>query len=50
MKCPKIQITFTPEMLSELKDYAEKTGNTVSAIIRILVADFLEEKKKKLSI
>lgn len=44
MQCPKMQITFTSEMLKALKKEAEKSGNSVSSIVRILVAEYLEKK------
>lgn len=47
MQCPKMQITFTPDMLLKLKEQAKKSGNSVSSIIRMLVAEFLAEKETK---
>lgn len=44
MRCPKAQITFTEEMLEKLKNLAEKSGNPVSAIVRIAVAEYLEKE------
>lgn len=41
MKCPKMQVTFTPEQLEKLKIIAQKSGNSVSSIIRTLVAEYL---------
>lgn len=46
MQCPKMQITLTPEMLQKLKDAAKKSGNSVSSIIRMLIADWLEKENK----
>lgn len=43
MQCPKLQVTFTPEQLEKLKAIAQKTGNSVSSIIRTLVAEYLAE-------
>lgn len=45
MKCPKIQITLTPDMLQKLKSISQETGNSVSSIIRNLVADYLKQKE-----
>lgn len=39
-----MQITFTFEMLESLKKEAKKSGNSVSSIVRILVAEYLEKK------
>jgi hypothetical protein len=47
MQCPKIQITFTPEQLEALKKIAKSEGNSVSAIVRMLVTDYLAKRELK---
>ena len=44
MQCPKIQVTLTPDMLQKLKIISAESGNSVSSIIRTLVADYLRNK------
>lgn len=43
MQCPKRQITFTPDMLEALQRVANESGNGVSAIVRIAVAEYLKK-------
>ncbi len=46
MNCPKIQITFTPDMIETLKKIAESSGNSVASIVRQAVADYLKKVGK----
>lgn len=47
MTCPKIQITFTPEMLEQLKKLAEASGNSVASVVRQAVLEYLKKQGEK---
>lgn len=44
MTCPKIQITFTPDMLEQLKKMAESSGNSVASVVRQAVLDYFKKQ------
>lgn len=46
MKCPKIQVTLTPEMLENVKKLSAATGNSVAAVIRMAVAEYVLNKQR----
>ena len=41
----KVAVAFTPEQLNELKEIAEKTGDTVAGILRRLAIQFIESQR-----
>lgn len=47
MKCPKIQVTLTPEMLEILKKMSEATGNSIASVIRTAVAEYVADDRQK---
>lgn len=49
MLCPKIQITFTPDMIEKLKKLSEESGNSIASIVRQSVADYLRKVGKDVS-
>lgn len=46
--CRKAQITFEVRQLDSLQEIAEKTGNTLSAVVRIAADDYLNARREKL--
>lgn len=44
MTCPKIQITFTPDMLEQLRKMAKSSGNSIAAVVRQAVFDYLKKQ------
>lgn len=41
----KVAVSFTPEQLQQLKEIAERTGDTVSGILRRLAIQFIDDNK-----
>lgn len=41
----RVNVFFSPETLEQLQEEARKRGTTTSGIIRMIVLDFLEQKK-----
>jgi len=44
LRSPKIQVTLTTEMLDELKKISSESGNSVSSILRIAIAEYLKKR------
>lgn len=42
----KVAVSFTPEQLAALKEIADKTGDTVSGMLRRLAIQLISEHKK----
>lgn len=45
MQNPKLQITFTPEMMKLLKQKADESGNSVAAIVRTALVEYLKKNE-----
>lgn len=43
MLCPKIQITFTPDMIEKLKKLSEESGNSIASVVRQAVTEYLRK-------
>jgi predicted DNA-binding protein len=41
----RINVFFSPEVLHKLKAIAEEKGTTVSGLVRMIVLEYLAEKK-----
>lgn len=43
MRGQKIQITFSPQIMQILKQISEETGNSIAAIVRTALIDYLKK-------
>lgn len=41
----RTNVFFSPEIMDRLRELAEKKGTSVSGLIRMIVLEYLEEKK-----
>lgn len=41
----RTNVFFSPEIMDKLRELAEKKGTSVSGLIRMIVLEYLEEKK-----
>jgi hypothetical protein len=41
----RTNVFFSPEVMQELRDLATKKGTSVSGLIRMIVLEYLDEKK-----
>jgi len=46
MKNPKIQVTLPQDMLNVLKDISKDSGNPVSSIIRLAIAEYVKKQNE----